>query len=422
MINNIYIYNIQRTETETINSRLIQWQSIVNECTFIEYQNAFNHDNNDNQFCSPRNKKYPLFRHSTRNNDMNEFLSLILSWNGLNIKLTQSQRNPKTLKDYKNKAKNWINGSRAKHYSRTLYPFMIDCAEKYAERVSNLLFININCIGNNNSNLRSIQRQCSSLFYDILMYSYLVELCQCRLRVTKMGRRVYLLCDNSITGHKSNTTSKMLQKYAKNHPYIEQFPSHREEAIDYFNKEKQNSFISLFILYQQRQTIHCLKENELINNIICHGENILNVMDFIKNKCKVNDGKRVILHQTTLDMVLNMVNLLESSDKENKAKIDGLTMVLQEQKDDNVNHHKQESNQVKNDFFGNMLNCLQTQARSICDNQQQKEQLLPLPSMNDQNSSNVCFVYINWLNLNFVTPCPSVHIHIFDHLRTDNLW
>ena len=194
----------------------------MNDCTLIEYQRAFN-DNNYNR------DKYPMFNPQTTDKDMNDFLSLILSWTGLNVNKTESKNSPKTLKEYKNKAKNWINGSRAKHYSRTLYPYMIDCAEEYAQNISHLLFTTMNndsdFNGNlmmNDSNYRCIQRQCSSLFYDILMYSYLAQLCETRLRVTKLGRRVPLLCDNSITGHKSNTTSKMLQKYAKNHPYIEQ--------------------------------------------------------------------------------------------------------------------------------------------------------------------------------------------------------
>eukprot|EP01084_Bolivina_argentea_P159261 277391_1 len=241
-----------KAETENINSRLHQWERIVNDCTKNEYTSAFKSESTDLI-------NLPSYKPLITDTEMNKFLLLILNWNGINTRNScDPSKLPSTYKDYQLKAKNQINGSRAKHYSRTLYPYMIDCAETYANNISQMLFININVnINNDNyekdSNYRNIQEQCASLFYDILIYSYLVQLCQCRLRVTKQGRRVYLLCDNSLIGHKSNTTTKMFQKYANDHPYIEQFPSHREEAIDHFNKQKENTYKQLFILYQKRK-------------------------------------------------------------------------------------------------------------------------------------------------------------------------
>eukprot|EP01083_Nonionella_stella_P043281 116774_1 len=324
--------SLLKSEKENVTSRLLQWESIVNECTKNEHMRVFKCDQTD---LLP----LPHYTQPISTSDMNNFLCLILRWTGLKRKMAHPSKVPKTYKDYLNKSKNWMNGSRAKHYSRTLYPHMIDCAKYYAQSVANILFptdrdsLTSSCDGITNENLsicnlRSIQKQCNVLFRDILMYSYLVQFAQCRLRVTKIGRRVYLLCDNSMTGHKSNPMAQMLQKYAQTHPYVEQFPSHREEIVDYFNEQKEASFNQLFLLFQKRKTMEYTHEHALIHNTLLHSENILNLMQFISSNSKSKDGASVNIDKDTFDAIMSVGVTLENQQKENEQQIRDLEQYL----------------------------------------------------------------------------------------------
>ena len=62
-------------------------------------------------------------------------LGFITNWNGIN--LNQAKSMPKSLKEYENRSKNWLNGRRAPNYAKTLFPEMIHAVKK----VWSLLFL-----------------------------------------------------------------------------------------------------------------------------------------------------------------------------------------------------------------------------------------------------------------------------------------
>ena len=208
------------------------WQKAVKESTQHIIDRITKYGQENISFSTQTLKLHPfIYQPSTK--DVAQFLSYLVSWNGLNTKLIHITKQPKTYKDYQMKAKNWSNGCRAREYAKNLYPNMINKAKEYAILISNKLFQN--------------DPQCQTIFADILIYSYLIKLCQAKVRILNNKRRVCLLCDKSIKINKSSETCKIFQSYAVNHNYPKTFPSHRKEAIDVYTMEMENNFKRMFL-------------------------------------------------------------------------------------------------------------------------------------------------------------------------------
>ena len=246
-------------------------------------------------------------------------MGYVLEWNGLNTKLIHSAKKPKNYLEYESKAKNWLNGRRAKEYSIGLYADMIICAEKYAHDLQRALF--------NNLEDNKYRQSCKNLFYDILMYSYLTELVKSQCHINE--RKVWLLCANSIRGHKQNETIRIFQLYAKNHPYVVQFPRHRNEAIDYFKTKMENSIHSILILFQEIETKNITNEPF---------EKLLEILLFISNKCQTDNGKNVIINKRTLLMINSSIQQLKHLEQQRSQEMERLSH--------KIHHLQNQSNQT----------------------------------------------------------------------------
>ena len=116
MINETRAY-LMVIERKNIEIRRKYFELLINEETVTFNKRVFHNDhikvNNLNNF------KYDV-------NDikMKENLNYIYKWKGL----TSSASTSKTIKDYQNKSRNWLNGRRTKEYGNTLFIDMINNA------------------------------------------------------------------------------------------------------------------------------------------------------------------------------------------------------------------------------------------------------------------------------------------------------
>jgi len=146
-------------------------------------------------------------------------LNFLTTWCGLRIENTD--RVPKTRKEYEKKSKNWLNGRRAPNYGKTLFPMFIFESEKYAVKLSKVL------IPNNDKK--------RGLLCDIIVYKVLSKLCGCSVSLHEQAKKAPFFCKNSV--ERKCKLRSLLQDYAKEHKYVQGFPSCFEEAVGYFNKK-----------------------------------------------------------------------------------------------------------------------------------------------------------------------------------------
>lgn len=70
-----------------------------------------------------------------------------------------------------------------------------------------------------------------------MIYTYLYILCESKVILNVNGvRSVYLLCDNSLKTQKTKL-NRILQSYATDFKYVDLFPSHRQQAVDFYAKK-----------------------------------------------------------------------------------------------------------------------------------------------------------------------------------------
>ena len=162
-----------------------------------------------------------------------EHLKFLLEWPGLRI--DNSPKAPKSKKEYEKKSKNWLNGRRAPNYGKTLFPFFITSAEKYILSVAKTLIPN-----------NTIKQK---LYYDIVIYKVLAQLCGCSVSLHEQAKKAPFFCKNSI--ERKGRLKEMLQQYASDHEYIQGFPSCFEEAIGFFD-------VRLLILLYVYNSIHTI--------------------------------------------------------------------------------------------------------------------------------------------------------------------
>jgi len=161
------------------------------------------------------------------NVDARAHLKFLINWPGLRIG-SDSAKAPRSKREYEKKAKNWLNGRRAPNYGRTLFPHFISEAEQYSNKVTKFL------ISGNNT-----QHQ-QSLYYKILIYKILAQLCGCSVSLNEQAKKAPFFCKNSI--ERKGKLKEILQAYAFDHQYIQGFPSCFEEAIDYFENKSNRYF------------------------------------------------------------------------------------------------------------------------------------------------------------------------------------
>eukprot|EP01083_Nonionella_stella_P120308 360400_1 len=229
------------TEDKNVRIRWNAFATLINrETAHVTAQIFGNNDDNDIQFACPIN-----------DTKMKAYLSYIYEWKGL----TNSAQLPMIQTDYRKKARNWLNGRRHKLYGNSLYADMIRAAHAFANDISSRKF------NKTDTNQHDIQR----LYYNTLMYSYLQSMCELRVSMDKAVKKSYLISEHAITFN--TETKQLLQKYVKSHTYSKQFPSHRREAVDIFQRQY-NEGINLL-----RRTIYKNKgkgiNEEIINAIVC---------------------------------------------------------------------------------------------------------------------------------------------------------
>eukprot|EP01084_Bolivina_argentea_P015382 28780_1 len=165
------------------------------------------------------------FRYTINDIKMKKFLDYIYQWNGL----SSSAKIPKTIKEYQDKARNWLNGRRAKNYGNSLYVDMINNSLEYARSIANNWFIS----------MKTNEIELRKLIYNALVCSYLTNLCAKRISLNQSAKKSYLLSEHSIKS--KSKTKLLLQQYSTKSLYSSTFPAHRREAIDHFQKQYQST-------------------------------------------------------------------------------------------------------------------------------------------------------------------------------------
>lgn len=70
------------------------------------------------------------------------------------------------------------------------------------------------------------------IYKNVLIYSFLIHIFSKKVQFNKSAKKSDLISNHSIK--QKTKTKDLIQKYVKNHSYSSCFPSHRREAIDYF--------------------------------------------------------------------------------------------------------------------------------------------------------------------------------------------
>ena len=218
--------------------RANKWAELVNKATCIlRYEIFGDYSNIQNRFIC-----------SLTEQEMRQSLNFLINWKGLDLKKSLKSNLPQTMKDYEGKAKNWLNGRRAKESSLSFYPFLVIKAEQYAQDIANERFTD------------HYNDKLGELYFKALMYKYLNVFCGAKVHLNL--RPTELVCGNSLKGNKTELT-RLLRLYAMDFKYNEIFPNHRQQAIDYF-KLKANENINKLIKYIQPQNNRQGQENNIM--------------------------------------------------------------------------------------------------------------------------------------------------------------
>ena len=255
-----------------------------------------------------------MFQFKPSHEEMNKYLSYLINWKGLNTKLIENCHKPQTFKQYFLRARNWRNGCRPREYSNGLFPDMIINAEKYTKYL-----------------LRDINdKDVRKTMTHIFMYSFLLKLLTTKVKVMKYERKVNLVSDNSMTIHRSNTNTntlrKLLQKYAFDHQYIDNFPSHRQEAIGYFTKANETAINKISCLFQRYHYFRQINDIKREMSSMEISEMTLNLMQFIidekNNINKLVDTDRVIIDKEIWKKITANINRVKMDIIENEIIIE----------------------------------------------------------------------------------------------------
>ena len=108
---------LQIIEEKNINQRRKTLESVINSSLQCINIRLFG-DHRNKTDCNHINQ---YIYGPIRDNIMKQYISYIYKWNGL----TSASKIPTTYREYQSKARNWLNGRRAKKYSDTLFVDMI---------------------------------------------------------------------------------------------------------------------------------------------------------------------------------------------------------------------------------------------------------------------------------------------------------
>ena len=108
-----------KIEKDTFLARVNKWNELVNKQTLALQIDLFSHYNSAISFeCILSHK------------DLFESTAHLVSWEGLDLNKSCRSNMPKSLQQYQAKARNWLNGLRAKKCAQTLFPLLIIKAEE----------------------------------------------------------------------------------------------------------------------------------------------------------------------------------------------------------------------------------------------------------------------------------------------------
>lgn len=108
--------DIQKVCKEGLKCRWALWSKIINEETDKINKKLFGEIGSD------------IFEAKLSKKHIETITQFIKNWHGL--KIAEASKIPKHMKQYKEKARSWLNGRRAMQYSRNFYPVMIQKAHK----------------------------------------------------------------------------------------------------------------------------------------------------------------------------------------------------------------------------------------------------------------------------------------------------
>eukprot|EP00484_Ammonia_sp_Unknown_P000432 CAMPEP_0197023580 /NCGR_PEP_ID=MMETSP1384-20130603/4250_1 /TAXON_ID=29189 /ORGANISM="Ammonia sp." /LENGTH=684 /DNA_ID=CAMNT_0042451813 /DNA_START=180 /DNA_END=2234 /DNA_ORIENTATION=+ len=328
-------------ETKNITQRALSWTQIVNTETMkINSMLGVHHQLSQSNLLYHYDVREPL-----------KYLTFLSEWNG--IKTRGSSSHPSCYADFESKAKNWLNGRRAPNYGNTLFPDMIKSSDKYAKKLSSLLFADLplHKLSSTAPASDSLQNQ----YEKTLMFAYLNKLCTERIAVHQSWKKTNLLCENSVKNMHSNT-AKLLQQYAI-HDYtdiendLNSFPGSLQRAAAFFS-EQHNRYMALLMnnydAYKnnQRSPPHVHSTNTFVDGVVHpqHVENNSNhnVSRNVHSQSSshssssvVNDGDRVppinyvAIKRSDIAVIMDRLAALERKHNDQANQISSLTAKCQ---------------------------------------------------------------------------------------------
>eukprot|EP01083_Nonionella_stella_P120309 360401_1 len=227
------------TEENNVRIRWNAFAALINRETSHVTEQIFETNDNDIQFtCAINDTK------------MKAYLSYIYQWKGL----TSTAQTPITQSNYRKKSRNWLNGRRHKIYGNSLYADMIRSAHAFASNISSRKFTKTD------TNEQDMQR----LYCNALIHTYLCSMCKQHVTMDKAVKQSYMVAEHAISVN--TETKQLLQQYVRSHTYSKQFPSHRREAIDVFQRQS-NEGINLLRAMIHNNSGKCVNE-EIIDAIV----------------------------------------------------------------------------------------------------------------------------------------------------------
>jgi len=221
-------------------------------------------------------------------------LNFLTTWCGLRIENTD--RVPKTRKEYEKKSKNWLNGRRAPNYGKTLFPMFIFESEKYAVKLSKVL------IPNNDKK--------RGLLCDIIVYKVLSKLCGCSVSLHEQAKKAPFFCKNSV--ERKCKLRSLLQDYAKEHKYVQGFPSCFEEAVGYFNKKLRELIGTYQHVFNNENNNNNNNNNNNVNNN--NDDHKININNNDDGNCEYYNGDTVQGVGQIYKSIVRSQNLMKNFD------------------------------------------------------------------------------------------------------------
>jgi len=226
MVNDVRICLLDHAKQE-IRCRWSAWKEIVERVTTNVHEQLFITQAEKHSF------GHISFEYEPTALEIKTMLAFIEQWNGLQVE--EQPNTPQAQREYKQKALSWFRGRRATQFGNFLYPVMVANSRTFAGHMQSLLVANVTGEYRGGGS----RGKCAACYLNLLIVSYISELCTSTIQLTDGAKKIYLLCPRTLETKHCKTRS-VLQQYARieDIKYYELFPQHRYEATEYFTRNR----------------------------------------------------------------------------------------------------------------------------------------------------------------------------------------